>query len=166
MHTANDHRHMIDILFVLSLFGVFAFSAVIVILFGANIYRNTVSDMDDNYTARTSIAYITEKVRQSDASDALVLRVEDGTQVLMLMSEINGLPYATSLYEYDGWLYELFARTDLELPLDAGQPIMEISDLSFTQLSSSLLEVSFCDASGQDTTVYISTRSDSEGSHE
>lgn len=166
MYKNHDNQHMIDILFVLSLFGIFAVSAVIVILFGANIYQNTVTQMDHNYTARTSIAYITEKIRQADSSDGIQICDKDGTQILMLTDVINDIPYATSLYEYDGWLYELFARTDIELPLDAGQPIMEINSLTFIQRSSSLLEVSFCDADGENTTIYISTHSDPEVCHE
>ena len=57
MYKSRENQHMIDILFVLSLFCVFAVSSVVIILFGAHIYRSTVSQMDDNYTARTSIAY-------------------------------------------------------------------------------------------------------------
>lgn len=166
MYKIRNHQHIIDILFILSLFCCFAASAVVVILFGANIYRSTVNRMEDNYTARTSIAYITEKIRQSDESGALTLRGENGTQILMLNTVINDIPYATSLYEYDGWLYELFARSDIELPLDAGTPIMEISSLQFTQVSPQLLLVSFKDASGVETSVYISTHSDSEAAYE
>ena len=54
MYKSRENQHMIDILFVLSLFCVFAVSSVVIILFGAHIYRSTVSQMDDNYTARTS----------------------------------------------------------------------------------------------------------------
>ena len=162
----NNHQHMIDILFVLSLFCVFAVSAVVVILFGANIYRSTVSHMDENYTQRTSIAYITEKIRQSDEKGALELRTENNTQILMLTSVINDIPYATSLYEYNGWLYELFARTDIELPLDAGQPVMEVSSLDFKEISPSLLCVSICDSNGESETIYISTHSNSEAAYE
>ena len=117
MYKSRENQHMIDILFVLSLFCVFAVSSVVIILFGAHIYRSTVSQMDDNYTARTSIAYITEKIRQADEKNAIEIRNENGHQILMMTTMIDDTAYATSLYEYDGWLYELFARTDIELPL-------------------------------------------------
>ena len=159
MYKSRENQHMIDILFVLSLFCVFAVSSVVIILFGAHIYRSTVSQMDDNYTARTSIAYITEKI-------AIEIRNENGHQILMMTTMIDDTAYATSLYEYDGWLYELFARTDIELPLDAGQPIMEIQELTFSQLSPRLLSVSFVDGTGDSTSLYISTHSNTEVSHE
>ena len=84
----------------------------------------------------------------------------------MLTSVINDIPYATSLYEYNGWLYELFARTDIELPLDAGQPVMEVSSLSFKEISPSLLSVSITDSTGEAETIYVSIHSDSEAAHE
>ena len=166
MYKSRENQHMIDILFVLSLFCVFAVSSVVIILFGAHIYRSTVSQMDDNYTARTSIAYITEKIRQADEKNAIEIRNENGHQILMMTTMIDDTAYATSLYEYDGWLYELFARTDIELPLDAGQPIMEIHELTFSQISPRLLSVSFVDGTGDSTSLYISTHSNTEVSHE
>ena len=164
MYKSRENQHMIDILFVLSLFCVFAVSSVVIILFGAHIYRSTVSQMDDNYTARTSIAYITEKIRQADEKNAIEIRNENGHQILMMTTMIDDTAYATSLYEYDGWLYELFARTDI--PLDAGQPIMEIQELTFSQISPRLLSVSFVDGTGDSTSLYISTHSNTEVSHE
>ena len=122
--------------------------------------------MDDNYTARTSIAYITEKMRQADEKNAIEIRNENGHQILMMTTMIDDTAYATSLYEYDGWLYELFVRTDIELPLDAGQPIMEIQELTFSQISPRLLSVSFVDGTGDSTSLYISTHSNTEVSHE
>lgn len=160
MNKKTEHRHMIDILFVLSLFCVFAASSVLLILFGANIYKKTIHQMDSNYTSRTSIAYITEKIRQSDTSDSICISSQDNTQILMLTNTINGIPYATSLYEYNGYLYELFARTDIELPLDAGQPVMELHELSFSQLTSNILEVSFTDTNQETFSVYVSMHSD------
>lgn len=159
MNKRTEHRHLIDILFVLSLFCVFAASSVLLILFGANIYKKTVQQMDSNYTSRTSIAYITEKIRQSDTSDSICITSQDNTQILMLTNTINGIPYATSLYEYDGYLYELFARTDIELPLDAGQAVMELHNLTFTKLTSNILEISFTNINEEDFSVYVSMHS-------
>ena len=62
-----NHQHIIDFLFVLSLFCVFAVSSVLLILFGADIYNKTVQQMECNYSSRTSIAYITEKIRLTSA---------------------------------------------------------------------------------------------------
>ena len=102
MPEKENGRHMIDLLFVLSLFCVFAVSSVVLILFGADIYNKTVSSMNNNYASRTSVAYITEKVRQSDIYDSV--RIDDslGYKRLLMARKINGMEYATSLYEYNG----------------------------------------------------------------
>ena len=160
MNHKFKHHHMIDILFVLSLFCVFTVSSVLLIIFGANIYKKTVQQMDANYTSRTSIAYITEKIRQFDSYDAIQFKMQDNTPILMLTSNINGITYATSLYEYNGYLYELFARTDITLPLDAGQAIMALENLSFTQTTSNLLKISFTDTNKENYTLYVSIHSD------
>lgn len=151
----ENGRHMIDSLFVLLLFCVFAVSSVILILFGADIYQKTVSSMNDNYASRTCTAYITEKIRQSDTCDAI--RIDDslGYERLLMTRSINGLEYATSLYEHDGYLYELFARTDIELSADAGQPVIALTSLKFEFISDNLLKICFCDETDKMTKLYV-----------
>ena len=166
MKKQTYQQHMIDILFVLSLFCVFAVSSALLILFGADIYKKTVQQMENNYSSRTSIAYITEKIRQSDIEHAIKIISQDDTQILMLTNIINNVPYATSLYEYDGYLYELFARTDLKLPLDAGQPIMELHSLSFSQIEPNILEITLSIDNESIQTIYVSTHSNMEVKHE
>ena len=166
MKKQTGQQHMIDILFVLSLFCVFAISSVLLILFGADIYKKTIQQMENNYTSRTSISYITEKIRQSDVEHAIKIISQDDTQVLMLIRTINNIPYATSLYEYDGYLYELFARTDLELPLDAGHPVMELHSLSFSQIEPNILEITCSEDINSEQTIYVSTHSNMEVNHE
>lgn len=159
MNKHIENHHMIDILFVLSLFCVFAASSVLLIIFGADIYKKTVQQMDSNYSSRTSIAYITEKVRQADTYDSVKITSQNNTSILMLTNTIKDITYATSLYEYDGYLYELFARTDIELPLDAGQPVMELHDLSFSQTLPNLLEIRFTDTNEETFLLYVSLHS-------
>lgn len=155
MPEKENARHMIDLFFVLSLFCVFAVSSVVLILFGADIYNKTVSSMNENYASRTSVAYITEKIRQSDICDSVRIDNSLGYERLLMTRTINGMEYAISLYEYDGYLYELFARTDIELPLDAGQQVIALTVLNFEFVSYNLLKVRFCDESEQETELYI-----------
>lgn len=156
----NNNRHLIDILFVLSLFCIFAVSSVILILFGANIYQKIVSQMDSNYGTRTSIAYITEKIRQSDTYNSTYITEKNGQEMLVMTQTIDNIVYATSLYEYDGYLYELFSRADIDLPIDAGQPVIKLNNLDFEKISDKLLKISFTDTSVADdnpetTTIYV-----------
>jgi hypothetical protein len=147
---------MIDILFVLSLFCLFAVSSVILILFGADVYKKTVSSMDTNYAERTSIAYITEKIRRGDIYNSIYIDESEGYERLMMSQDIDGVTYATALYEYDGYLYELFSRTDISLLPDSGEQVIAVSDLDFEFEGDSLLSVSFADEYGKPHKLYIS----------
>ncbi len=155
----KKQRHAIDIVFIICLFLIFAFSAVIVILFGIKIYSRTVSLMNADYSSRTSAAYITEKIRQSDSCGAIYIDTSNGYERLVMAQDINGEVYAASLYEYSGYLYELYSKIDICLSPDAGQPVVSLSGLSFEFVSPSLLCVKYTDEFGKDTTLYISLHS-------
>ena len=71
MKGKQENHHIVDVLFVLALFCVFAVSALILLLIGANVYQKTVNDMDANYNGRTAVSYITEKIRQNDSDSAV-----------------------------------------------------------------------------------------------
>ena len=52
MNQRNENKHMVDVLFVIILFCVFAVSALILVMIGANVYKKTVNDMDSNFNSR------------------------------------------------------------------------------------------------------------------
>ena len=58
-------RHIIDILFVISLFALFVLSAVFLISIGAGIYSKTMYNMNANFDSRTAVAYINEKMEKA-----------------------------------------------------------------------------------------------------
>ena len=63
-HQKQEKHFIVDILFVLALFGVFAVSALALVTIGADVYQHTVEDMGVNYESRTAVSYIMEKVRK------------------------------------------------------------------------------------------------------
>ena len=48
-HQKQEKHFIVDILFVLALFGVFAVSALALVTIGADVYQHTVEDMGVNY---------------------------------------------------------------------------------------------------------------------
>lgn len=148
---------MVDILFVLALFGVFAVSALALITVGADVYQHTVQDMSRNYDDRTAIAYITEKIRQSDCilsdgSPAIAIGSLEQQQALVLTDEWEGEAYCTYLYLHDGWLKELYIRKNADIGngiLDAGQNIIKLEALEYRQLEDKLLSVSMTLSGGE-----------------
>ena len=149
------NKPVVDILFLLALFCVFLLSALFIVLFGAKIYRSTVSDMNENFKSRTALSYVTEKMRQFDHSGAAyVLHYED-KPVLVLNETLNDTEYSTFLYEKDGYLVELTTRADYEFDFPAGTKIVEIRGFNVEPVSDSLYRFTVTDASGEDITYYV-----------
>lgn len=161
----KQERHfVVDILFVLALFAVFTVSALVLVTIGANVYQHTVQDMSRNYDSRTAMAYITEKVRQSDrlltsGQPAVKLGTLENQPALILTDEIDGDEYITYLYLYNGWLKELYIRQDSypgENIAEAGQNIMKLQSLEYRQTAENLLTVSMTTPDGETKQLYLS----------
>lgn len=161
MNFHNNKQHTIDILFMLSLFCLFAICSVVLITFGADIYQNTVNKTNENYLERTSVAYLTEKLRQTDITQSVSIVNTNGIDMLTIESEIEGQLYSTRLYEYNGHLCECFSRSDIILSPDAGQEIFEINKLSFYFVTPSLLQISFEDSKQEAVSFYVDLQTNS-----
>ena len=88
-HQKQEKHFIVDILFVLALFGVFAVSALALVTIGADVYQHTVEDMGVNYESRTAVSYIMEKVRQNDTADSIFLTDLENVPALCMLSEIE-----------------------------------------------------------------------------
>ena len=159
MNDRNQEKHFIvDILFVLALFGVFAVSALALVTIGADVYQHTVEDMSVNYDSRTAVSYIMEKVRQSDTADSISLTTLEDVPALCMLSKIDEDTYCTYLYYYEGHLKELFMRQGTSLGgqlLPAGTDILELTDLTFSYAGNDLIRVCLQTPSRETHTFYI-----------
>ena len=165
----HEKRFIVDVLFVLALFGVFTISALMLVTIGAEVYRHTVDDMRHNYETRTSVAYITEKIHQNDTlinnngswEGSVNISTLASEPALVLKQIINGEMYSTYLYLHDGYLKELFMKSGTYLgedTLSAGQEIMELSEFNMEQISDNLLSIKIVSSQGDIHTIYTSVR--------
>ena len=161
----QERSFIVDVLFVLALFGVFAISALVLVTIGADVYQHTVQDMTDNYETRTAVSYLTEKIHQNDIistdgeSNACITTL-NGTPALMLSQEINEEVYSTYLYLHDGYLKELFMQQNNSLggnALEAGVNIMELDSFQIEQVSPRLLAIDMATTQGEAYKIYVST---------
>lgn len=134
MYSEKQKKHTVDILFVLILFGVFAISALMLVIMGSSVYNKTVISMEDNYRDRTSVAYIAEKFRQNDSLNSITVTTINENSSFVFSEEIGDELYQTYLYIHDGYLKELFIKEGISLPLEAGNIILEASSLEIVQL--------------------------------
>ena len=151
----SDSHHVIDILFVLALLCVFAFSAMILIVLGANIYKVTVNHMNDNFDSRTSYAYIAQKIQQHDSDGSISAGTFDGRQSIILKDDINNASYSTYLYESDGYLCELLARTGQKMNADAGTKIIPVRDFQIKTENPNLYHIIIRTDAGRDIDLYV-----------
>lgn len=158
MNNKSGNRHMIDILFVLTLFCVFAISALTLVTLGADIYQQTVDHMETNFESRTPYSYITQKIRQADRDDAVWVDQLEEVPAIVLKQTINQEDYYTYLYAYNGFLTELFVRANQPLSPSAGNPIVEVKDFQIKETQSNLFSINITTKSDEELQLQISTR--------
>lgn len=146
-----------DVLFTLALFCVFAATALIAVILGADIYSNTVSSMNRNYNTRTSISYLAEKVRQGDTAGGVATANVNGQDALVLTQLLDGKPYETWIYTGDGELREVMVASGIEVKPQDGQAIMPIGSLELQQ-NGALLTMTATDPQGEVSRLVLRTR--------
>ena len=159
MQFHTKRKHMIDFLFPVALFFVFALSALTVILIAARIYQSATEHSSLNYTSRTSLSYIREKVHQNDLNGAVTLGSFDGCDALIMEQSVGEDTYYTYIYADNRELKELFIKEGASADASAGHKILDIQDFSMEQISDKLLKVSCTDQNDQTASIVIGIRS-------
>ncbi|WP_312645613.1 DUF4860 domain-containing protein [Hydrogenoanaerobacterium sp.] len=154
----QEKGHVVDLLFTLALFCVFATSALLVVLLGANVYKQTVAGMTQNYNTRTSIAYLAEKIRQNDVANGVKLGEVDGADALILEQKVGESTYQTWIYSSGGKLCEVMVAGGTQVKAADGQPIMELENLQIEQDEQGMLNLLATDVAGEATVLKINLR--------
>lgn len=160
MKIKTSNRHMIDLVFPLALFFVFAASALIALILAADLYGSTADRLQINDQGRTVLSYVSEKVRQSDTGGSMEVAEVDGIPCFALSSEYNNTGYTTYIYEYDGMLKELFIRSDTQASLKDGMDITEIRSFSVNKKGKNLYQFTAIDSQGNESSLLVSERSE------
>lgn len=155
----KQQKHIIDILFVIALFCLFTLSAIFLISIGADIYGKTVTNMENNFETRTALAYVTEKVHQSDRKDRISIGTLGDCEALVITSHAANSEYHTYLYEYEGQLKELMVRQGIILGPEAGQNILEVSDFHIRLVNDKLIGCTIEINADESYDLYISLHS-------
>lgn len=160
----KNQGHIVDFFFTLSLFCLFAASALIVVIIGSGVYRNTTVQMEENYVARTALSYVAEKVRQHDTSGGVRLTEEEGETVLVLQNTENttDTDYLTYIYAYDGWLCELVIRDDAPFSKAQGERILEIDTFRLVNEGNGFLRITVSDSGSSSASCLLHLRSSQE----
>ena len=166
MKSTRRDKSIVDMLFLLALFGVFVISALFIVLFGANIYKKTVNDMDANFSARTSVSYITEKIRTNDTDGNVFVLHRNEQDTLALRRITDYGTYYTYLYYSDGYLREITVADNATFAPETGTPILEATSFGIEEIGPSLLAFHITDDKNAKTTFYVSINTTGGIAHE
>lgn len=121
MKLKKNTGHSISSLFSLLLFSVFALFLMLMLLFSARVYQQTVKQTDSDSGLGTAITYLTTKFRQHDQADRIFSGSLDDIPALCFRDTLKGKDYITYIYLKDGNLTELFT---LRILRQAHRPVL------------------------------------------
>ena len=155
----NRQHHVIDFIFPIALFFVFAASALCVLILAANVYSESTSDMQSNDARITPLSYVTEKFRSKDAGGSITITQCDGTDVLSMSETVSGTTYVTYIYEHEGMLKEQFVTEDKTLSLADGSEIIASYGFAMAEPEEGLFRFTATDEKGHQASVLLAERS-------
>lgn len=112
---------------------------LLLVVFGAQSYRNTVAEQNSNMSSRALLSYITTCARANDSENAVSIRSFDGNQMLVIADGTTG--YATFIYPYDGRLMEQYAALDADPVPEDSQALGETELFEISELRTGVYSV-------------------------
>lgn len=156
MNRIIKQQHSIDIIFLLVVFMLFAFSGAVLLALGVGFYQSTVVKNEENDSARIAGAYVREVLHQNDLGQGASLSEFQGTPCLKLT---QGEQYVLYLYHYNGELKELYTREGAEVTRESGQKILSLRNFSIREITPALWSVVCEDLQGNTEQILISQKS-------
>lgn len=151
----ENSSRKIDTVFIVSLFVMFAITAILLILIGARQYRFTADSMNRNYEIRTASSYLMEKVHQSDTITGVSVVDFSVGSALALTDRQNDQTYITYIYYYDGALKELYVKEDAAFTPSAGQTIVQLHGFVPEVVHTGLIRITFTDTQNKEHCIYL-----------
>ena len=151
-------QHGMQGVFVFVLLGLFAVMSTLMVLLGAQMYRNTVDHAAHNNEDRVLGAYVRSMIRAGDSAGTIKIEDHDGVTALAMYDEFEGESYVTWLYCHEGRLYEQFTSRDDDFVPDSGTEICGAESFE-PEFEGDLLTVRMTDDEGQSCVVQVALRS-------
>lgn len=153
----KSKHHSSDEMFTFLLLLIFCIFTLILAGMGASVYQNSASHLDENYTSRTAVSYVSEKIRQHDIFDSITLTELENIPALCLSQTIEDEPFVTYIYYFDGALRELFIRQSTLPQAASGTSIVELTSFTMEECSSdgTLYKITACSKNGRNASVLI-----------
>jgi len=143
-------------MFTILLLGIFALTAIFVAVMGAKVYANSADNLRANFDTRTSIIYLSEKIRTS-AGDEYDVRQIEGKTAIVLTEKLGDYVFESWIFVNNDRLCEITVmQGDTVLP-GVAQQIMDLKSLD-AQLKNGGIEITVVTVAGDTNTTFISGR--------
>ena len=149
----------------LLLLAVFAAGILSVLLSGAGVYKRLAQRSGASYDVRTSVRYISTKLRQAPNAEAVSVSDFGDGDGFDISEWVDGKEYRTRIYCYDGWLMELYSLEGAGLAPEDGEKILPAQNLDVTD-HGGLLRIGIEDAGGGESVLLFSLSGGKTGGYE
>ena len=149
-------NHSINMMFTILLLGIFALTAIFVAVMGASVYANSADKLQANFDTRTSLVYLSEKIR-TNPDDSFDVRDLYGATALVLTEEISEQTFESWIFVENERLCEVtVAKGDTVVPAVA-QQIMSLKSFD-AQLKDGGIELTIVTMANETHSTFISGR--------
>ena len=125
--------------FTIGVAALFLAGFFLLVVFGAQSYRNTVAEQNGNMATRTLLSYLSMCIKDNDTAGSVSVRDTEYGPALIVADGDTG--YALRIYRYDGALVEDFAASDAALKPDSAEVIGATDLFAVTEMENGLLAV-------------------------
>ena len=119
-------------LYTIGIAALFLVGFLLLIIFGAQVYRDTVTGQDQNNQTRALRSYLITCSRAAAPEDVQLKTSADG-QVLVIRD--SGTDYGLQIFLHDGKLVESYSRLDAQADPETAQPIAATSVFEVEKIS-------------------------------
>ena len=130
---------------------IFAVAMFMTLASGALVYKDISNVMEEQYTVRTAVSYLTTRVRQGNAVGSIELGEFDGCEALIIYDSLGD--YATYIYCWNGYIREIYCPVGAPMAVTDGDTIIPADEVSFA-MENDLLLID-CVTDGGSATQYV-----------
>ena len=150
-------NHSINMMFTILLLGIFALTAIFSAVMGATVYANSAEKLQANFDTRTSLVYLSEKIR-TNPSDDYDVREVDGNTALVLTEKLGDYVFESWIFVSNERLCEITVMQGDTVVPGTAQQIMDLRSLD-AQKKDGGIEITVVTVAGDVNTTFISGRS-------
>lgn len=153
----RENAHNTDSFFVLLVLLIIGVIISLVLLFSLRSYEGIAKKTEDNFELRTSIMYLSNKIKAFDEEGCIeVGKFGEGT-ALVLNQEIEGVAYETKIYMYENNITELFTEKGNELDPVVGTPITQANGFEVEESEKGVLKITVTSPEGNKKSLLCGT---------